>query len=312
MKKDEYKDWIVPPESPELIHATDPSRITNSPVLQTGILCGTLDLMVRFARLTGNEDDIPAYEAMKARVVEAFNREFFDPERNCYDNNTLTANLIPVYFDLVPAGHKEAVVENIVRRIEEDFGGHLCVGNVGMRYAMEVLTRNGHADLAYRLCTIDTYPSWGYMIKKGATTVWELWNGDEAGPAMNSGCHAHLIGDLLRWYYEDLAGIASEPAGDSPLIAAAPAFKRIWMEPCFPEGLESVAASFDSPYGTIASDWTREGDRLVWTVEIPVGTTATVVVPDRFGVDTVGLESAVEAGKTKIFLPSGKYVLQSK
>ena len=312
MKKDEYKDWIVPPESPELIHATDPSRITNSPVLQTGILCGTLDLMVRFARLTGNEGDIPAYEAMKARVVEAFNREFFDPERNCYDNNTLTANLIPVYFDLVPAGHKEAVVENIVRRIEEDFGGHLCVGNVGMRYAMEVLTRNGHADLAYRLCTIDTYPSWGYMIKKGATTVWELWNGDEAGPAMNSGCHAHLIGDLLRWYYEDLAGIAPEPAGDSPLIAAAPAFKRIWMEPCFPEGLESVAASFDSPYGTIASDWTRSGDRLVWTVEIPVGTTATVVVPESFSMDTAGLDAVVEAGKTKIFLPSGKYVLQSK
>lgn len=312
MKKDEYKDWIVPPESPELIHATDPSRITNSPVLQTGILCGTLDLMVRFAQLTGNEGDIPAYAAMKARVVDAFNREFFDPERNCYDNNTLTANLIPVYFDLVPAGHKEAVVENIVSRIEEDFGGHLCVGNVGMRYAMEVLTRNGHADLAYRLCTIDTYPSWGYMIKKGATTVWELWNGDEAGPAMNSGCHAHLIGDLLRWYYEDLAGIAPESAGDSLLIAAAPAFKRIWMEPCFPEGLDHVQASFDSPYGTISSDWTRDGDKLVWKIEIPVGSTATVVVPARFGVAAEGLEAHTEGEKTKILLPSGRYCLQSK
>ena len=311
MKKDEYKDWIVPPESPELIHATDPSRITNSPVLQTGILCGTLDLLMRFARLTGNEADVPAYAAMKARVVEAFNREFFDPERNCYDNNTLTANLIPVYFDLVPEGHKQAVVENIVRRIEDDFGGHLCVGNVGMRYVMEVLTRNGHADLAYRLCTIDTYPSWGYMIKKGATTVWELWNGDEAGPAMNSGCHAHLIGDLLRWYYEDLAGIAPEPT-DSGIIAGAPAFKRIWMEPCFPEGLDAAWASFDSPYGIIASDWGRNGDRLTWQIAIPVGATATVVVPERFGIDTTGLESVSEGGKTKIFLPSGQYILQSK
>ena len=312
MKKDEYKDWIVPPESPELIHATDSTRITGSPVLQTGILCGTIDLLVKFAEMTGNDADVPFYQGMKDRVVEAFNREFFDPERNCYDNNTLTANLIPVYFDLVPAGHKQAVVENIVSRIENDFDGHLCVGNVGMRYVMEVLTHNGHADLAYRLCTIDTYPSWGYMIKKGATTVWELWNGDEAGPSMNSGCHAHLIGDLLRWYYEDLAGIAPEPASGSPLIAAAPAFRRIWMEPCFPEGIDHVKATFESPYGTIASEWTLIGHKLVWRIEIPVGSTATVVVPARFNLRGPGLASVTEGGKTKIFLASGKYILQSK
>ena len=276
MRHDEYKDWIVPPESPELIHATDPSRITGSPVLQTGILCGTLDLMMEFARYTGNDADVPAYEAMKERVVEAFNAEFFDPERNCYDNNTLTANLIPAYFHIVPEGHWQAVVDNIVKRIEEDFDGHLCVGNVGMRYVMEVLTSGGYADLAYKLCTIDTYPSWGYMIKKGATTVWELWNGDEAGPAMNSGCHAHLIGDLLRWYYEDLAGIGLDPS--------AQAFRKIRMEPCFPEGLESVSASFNSPYGIIASSWKRDGDRLSWDIEIPVGATATVVIPAKFNV----------------------------
>ena len=312
MKHDEYKDWIVPPESPELIHATDSSRITRSPVLQTGILVGTLDLMVKFARMTGNEADIPGYESLKARVVEAYNREFFDPEHDCYDNNTLTANLIPVYFDIVPPDRKQAVVDNIVRRIENDFDGHLCVGNVGMRYVMEVLTRNGYADLAYKLCTIDTYPSWGYMIKKGATTVWELWNGDEAGPSMNSGCHAHLIGDLLRWYYEDLAGIAPEPSSDSPLIAAAPAFRRIRMEPCFPEGLDHVKASFDSPQGMIRSEWTRIGSKLVWRVEIPVGATATAIAPAWFNLAGAGLTSVNEGGKTKIFLPPGTYILQSK
>ena len=312
MKHDEYKDWIVPPESPELIHATDPSRITKSPVLQTGILVGTLDLLMRFARLTGNAADIPAYEGLKARVIEAYNREFFDAEHNCYDNNTLTANLIPVYFGIVPADRKQAVVENIVNRIENDFGGHLCVGNVGMRYVMEVLTRNGHADLAYKLCTIDTYPSWGYMIKKGATTVWELWNGDEAGPSMNSGCHAHLIGDLLRWYYEDLAGIAPERDPASPLAAAVPGFRRIWMEPCFPEGLDHVKASFESPQGTISSEWTRIGHKLVWRVEIPVGSTATLVAPAGYNFDTKEKSSYTEDGKTRIFLSSGKYILQSK
>ncbi len=303
MKHDEYKDWIVPPESPTLIHATDPSRITGSPVLQTGILCGTLDLLVKFARMTGNDADIPAYEDLKARVVEAFNREFFHPETASYDNNTLTANLIPVYFDLVPEGYKQAVVENIVNRIENDFSGHLCVGNVGMRYVMEVLTRNGHADLAYKLCTIDTYPSWGYMIKKGATTVWELWNGDEAGPAMNSGCHAHLIGDLLRWYYEDLAGIKPDPE--------AVAFRKVWMQPCFPEGLDSVNASFDSPYGLIESRWNREGDSLVWDITLPVGSSATVVVPARFAPDTSGLDAVIDGDNVVISLPSGSYQIRS-
>lgn len=320
MKKDEYKDWIVPPESPKLIHATDSSRITGSPVLQTGILVGTLELLSEFARLTGNGADVPAYQEMKARVVEAYNREFFDPVRNCYDNNTLTANLIPVYFNIVPADHRQAVVDNIARRIENDFDGHLCVGNVGMRYAMEVLTDNGYADLAYRLCTTDTYPSWGYMIKKGATTVWELWNGDEAGPAMNSGCHAHLIGDLLRWYFEDLAGIAPEPAAPGVVgsgsctgfLTAAPAFRQIRMQPCFPQGLDHAKATFESPYGTVSSDWTRAGNKLSWKIEIPVGSTATVVVPAAFRVDPGKLPSYTEGGNTKIFLPSGKYVLQSK
>ncbi len=320
MKKDEYKDWIVPPESPKLIHATDSSRITNSPVLQTGILVGTLDLLSRFALLTGNEADVPAYEKMKKQVIEAYNREFFDPEHECYDNNTLTANLIPVYFNIVPLGHKQAVVDNIARRIMEDFDGHLCVGNVGMRYVMEVLTDNGYADLAYQLCTIDTYPSWGYMIKKGATTVWELWNGDEAGPAMNSGCHAHLIGDLLRWYYEDLAGIAPEPVAPgttgtgsaAAFLSAAPAFRQIRMQPCFPKGLDHVKASFESPYGTISSDWTIMGRKLYWKIEIPVGSTATVIAPARFHLDAGKLPSYTEGENTKIFLTSGKYVLQSK
>ena len=187
-------------------------------------------------------------------------------------------------------------------RIENDFDGHLYVGNVGMRYAMEVLSRNGHADLAYRLCTIDTYPSWGYMIKKGGTTIWELWNGDEAGPSMNSGCHAHLIGDLLRWYYEDLAGIAPD----------APAFRKIRMQPCFPDGLDHVKASFDSPYGVIGSEWTRIGGKIVWRIQVPVGATATVVVPASFHVDPRGYESWTEDGNCKICLPSGKYILQSK
>ena len=137
---------------------------------------------------------------------------------------------------------------------------------------------------------------------------------------MNSGCHAHLIGDLLRWYYEDLAGIAPEPVAPgatgtgsaSSFLSAAPAFRQIRMQPCFPKGLDHVKASFESPYGTISSDWTIMGRKLYWKIEIPVGSTATVIAPARFHLDAGKLPSYTEGENTKIFLTSGKYVLQSK
>ena len=105
---------------------------------------------------------------------------------------------------------------------------------------MRGLTDNGATDLAYKWATNKTYPSWGYMIEKGATTIWELWNGDAANPMMNSGNHQMLLGDLLIWYYENLAGIKSD--------AKEVAFKKVIMNPIFPEGLDFVEASLQTKY----------------------------------------------------------------
>ena len=98
---------------------------------------------------------------------------------------------------------------------------------LGIQHLMRGLTEYGGLELAYKIVTNDTYPSWGYMIKKGATTIWELWNGDTANPAMNSRKHVMLLGDLLIWFYEDLAGILNTPA--------SVVFKQIVIEPVFPE-----------------------------------------------------------------------------
>ena len=108
---------------------------------------------------------------------------------------------------LVPEGFEQKVFDNIVRKTEEDFGGHVSTGVLGIQHLMRGLTEYGRKDLAFKIVTNETYPSWGYMINKGATTIWELWNGDTADPAMNSANHVMLLGDLLIWYYEDLAGI---------------------------------------------------------------------------------------------------------
>ncbi len=112
------------------------------------------------------------------------------------------------------------------------------------------------------------------MIEKGATTIWELWNGDTADPAMNSGNHVMLLGDLLIWYYEDLAGIKKT-------IREVWRTKKLLMEPKFPEGLSHVKASYRSVYGEIKSEWLKEGSSFSWEITIPANTSAIVRLPQE-------------------------------
>lgn len=141
-----------------------------------------------------------------------------------------------------------------MKKTEGDFNGHVSTGVLGIQHLMRGLTEYGRVDMAYKILTNETYPSWGYMIKNGATTIWELWNGDTANPAMNSANHVMLLGDLLIWYYEDLAGIKCAPD--------AVGFKKLVMEPVFPDGLDEVSASYGSVYGEIKSAWTKKGATL--------------------------------------------------
>jgi alpha-L-rhamnosidase len=121
------------------------------------------------------------------------------------------------------------------------------------------------------------------MVEKGASTIWELWNGDTADPAMNSGNHVMLVGDLGIWLYENLAGIKSDPE--------QPGFKHIIMRPEPVRDLRFVKASHRSPYGLIASDWQNQDGVFRWNIAIPANTTATVYVPAK------SVESVTESGK---------------
>jgi len=306
MKYDEYKDWCVPPESLEIIHSQDSTRITSSELIHTGVLCDVIVKMKKFAALTGNDADIPAYDSMLAEVKGAYNKKFFDEKTARYDNNTMTANLIPLAMDIVPQGRASDVVANVVDVAENIYGGHLCCGNVGIRYLMQTLTRNGQLEYAYKLATQDTYPGWGYMISKGATTIWELWNGDFADPAMNSENHVMMIGDLLSWYYENLAGIRNDDVDV--------AFRKILLMPSFPSELKWVDASYKTPYGVVRSAWDLdyEEEYIKWEITVPTGATATAVVPASFNVDTEGFEFTVEGDVVKVNIPSGKHNLKTK
>jgi alpha-L-rhamnosidase len=307
--KDTYGDWCMPPESPELIHSQDPARRTAGPVLSTTVYYSILGLMQKFAVINGLPEDAAAYADLAAKIKEAYNAEYFDPATARYDNNTVTANLLSLQLGLVPEGYEERVFANIVEKTEVDCKGHVSAGVLGIQHLMRGLTEHGALDLAYRILTNETYPSWGYMIRNDATTIWELWNGNTADPAMNSHNHVMLLGDLLVWFYENLAGIRNDPSGV--------AFKKIAMEPVFPDGLDHVTASYDSPHGVIESAWKRDGDILTWNITIPANTTATVRLPARFGTIAVTGGSSPKTaapadGTTTIDLGSGKYTLRSE
>jgi alpha-L-rhamnosidase len=283
LTKDTYGDWCMPPESANLIHSVDPSRITNGEVLSTTYYYNMLTLMERFATLLNKTVDAKEYNALAATVYKGYNDKFYNASQHNYSNNTATANLLSLAYGLVPEANKKSVFANIVDKTEKDFNGHISTGLVGAQWTMRLLTQYGRPDIAYKLVTNTDYPSWGYMASQGATTIWELWNGNTADPSMNSGNHVMLLGDLIIWYYENLAGIKGDPD--------QPGFKHIIMNPLVLGDLKFVNGSFLSPFGLIVDGWKKDGDIFTMKVEIPVNTTALIGFP------TTKANSITEKGK---------------
>jgi len=308
MPKNQYGDWCVPPEDPTLIHSKDPARQTNPELVSTTYYYHDARLMAKMARLIGKEADAAEFEKLAEGMKEAFNRKFLKAE-GLYDNGSQTAQVLPLAFGLVPDDKKAAVFAHLVKKIEGETNYHIGTGLVGGQWLMRVLSDNGRADLALRIATNKTYPSWGYMLENGATTIWELWNGNTADPAMNSHNHVMLIGDLNIWFHEYLGGIRP----------ASPGFKSIVIKPYVIDGLDHASAKIQAPAGEIRSAWKRGsgGKGLTLDVSIPVNTTATVHLPASAAaniteggkaLDAAGLKVASAAnGKVAVEVGSGKY-----
>lgn len=267
---DRYGDWCVPPESPKLVHSKDPARKTDGRLIASAYyyyLCG---MMRRYAGMFGHSADAEYYAAEAAATLKAVNDTFLVDNR--YANGTVTANLLPLAMGIVPAGSAPAVADSLIHTIVVKNQTHLSAGVIGIQWLMRQLAVMGRGDIAYELATTDTYPGWGYMVRRGATTIWELWNGDTANPSMNSGNHVMLLGDLLPWCYEYLGGIRPD--------LSRPGFRHVVLKPDFSVSrLRRVSASHPSPYGLVRSEWRRDGDGIEWKVTVPPNTTAEAHLP---------------------------------
>ncbi len=307
MDKDKYGDWCVPPESLELIRSKDSARLTDGQLLSTAFYYQLLGIMKKFAKIANADADIAHYDDLTTRIKKAFNAKFLNTEKNYYANNTVTANVLPLAFGMVPENLIDKVFQNMVHEVEVTKKGHISTGVIGTQFLMRTLTNFGRGDLAFKLASNKTYPSWGYMVENGATTIWELWNGNTADPTMNSQNHVMLLGDLLIWYYENMAGIKSNPE--------TPGFKQIIMKPDFNAGLTFVNASYESSYGLIKSDWKKTKNTLEWKITIPSNSSAMVYLPTTTASDVkvnkekVSKNHKIENNKLVLELPSGTYEL---
>jgi alpha-L-rhamnosidase len=287
MPRNTYADWCFPPKSPAemtVINSSDPKLTTSGTLMSTAVFYHDLRLMARSARLLGKTDDAEHFDDLASQVKVAFNRRFYDSSLGYYDNGTQTACVLPLAFGLVPDEDKTAVFTHLVNKITEESDNHLGTGLIGGHYLMRVLSDNGRPDLAYRIATQTTYPSWGYMISKGATTIWELWNGDTADSGMNSRNIVMLIGDLDIWLHEYLAGIRPDPSD--------PGFKNIIIKPEAVAGLTWVKDGYDSIHGHISSEWHQARGKFDSQISIPANTSATVYLPAK------DLQSVSEGGKS--------------
>lgn len=310
--KDSYGDWCVPPATIEEGRGKSADKKYPNPLLSTAYYYHLLKVMMRFSELTDNGQDRSGFEEDAVKMKVDFNKSFYN-EAGYYGNNTLTENLLAMYFNLVEEENRGILADRIATTIEKENNGHLSTGVVGTQFIMRTLTDMGRADLAYKIATNTSYPSWGYMIENGATTIWELWNGDTAHPRMNSQNHVMMLGDLLVWYYENLAGIKTKEN----------AFQTIVMKPELVNGLNHVKASYHSLYGEIASAWTKDKNAFTWEVAVPVNAIAEVYLPakERSSITEGGEKLTYnediqvlseEGGRVKVRIGSGVYHFKTK
>lgn len=225
--------------------------------------------MAQMARVLGKTGDAQEYERLAARIRTAFNREFFNAQTSQYATGSQCANSIALVMGLVEPENRAAVLEAVVRDVRQR-GNALTAGDVGYRYLLRALAEGGRSDVIFAINNQSDKPGYGYQLKMGATSLTEAWN------ARRTSSQNHfMLGQIIEWFYGDLAGIACDPNG--------PGFKKIIIHPQPVGDLTWVSASYNSIHGRIGSEWRREDGHFTLKVTIPANTSAVVYVPCAAG-----------------------------
>ncbi len=231
------------------------------------------DFTARAAEVLGHDDDARRYARLAQRTAEAFHKRFYDPEKGSY--GPYGGNVFALRIG-VPETYRDRVVAALAQDIRNN-GGHLDTGIFGTQFFFEVLAENGLNELAFEAMNKRDYPSFGLWIEQGATTTWEQWDGG------NSRNHP-MFGGGLTWFYRKLAGMSAD--------ASQPGYRHIVFRPQPAGDLTYARYGKRTPYGDASIDWRRENGRFTMTVEVPVGSTATVYVPGATDAASAGADAS--------------------
>jgi alpha-L-rhamnosidase len=245
---------------------------TPAEVVDTACFANSARIVARAAAILGKTEDAAKYDRIFREIKDAFNAAFV-ATNGVIRGDTQTGAILALRFDLLPPELRDAAGRRLAANVEQ--AGHLTTGFVGNGLICPTLGEIGRSDLAWNLVLTNSYPSWLFSVKNGATTIWERWDGwtPEHGfqdAAMNSFNH-YSLGSVGAWLYSGSAGIK--------LDEAHPGYKHFLLQPQFTSRLSSVKASIDSPYGLIRSRWQIRGGQIEYEVTVPPNTTAELILP---------------------------------
>jgi alpha-L-rhamnosidase len=276
-----YGDWLF--YHPPVNNHTEPDGYTEHDFIATAFYAYSAGILADAAKILGKTEDAKMYSDLFNKIKEVFINEYVT-KAGRVGTCSQTSYVLALKFNLLPDNLRGKAAEFLVSDIKSR-NNHLSTGFLGTPYLCHVLSDNGFTDIAYDLLLQESYPSWLYPVKMGATTIWERWDGEKTDstfqdPGMNSFNH-YAYGAIGDWMYRVSAGIET----------MGPGYRHIIIQPHPTKNLTFSRASFESSYGTIASGWERKEGKIIIKVRIPANTSATIILP------TANQDKVMESGK---------------
>ena len=283
------------------------SQLTPKGITATATYYQDLVVLEKTARLLGKTADAAQYQQRAAAVRAAFNAKYYDPIKHQYATGSQTANAMPLYVGLVPDDQRAAVLQSLRQELQtHDY--RLTAGDIGFRYLLRVLDDAGASDIIFQMNNRADVPGYGYQLAHGATALTESW------AALRNVSNNHfMLGHLMEWFYSGAGGIRPDEG--------SVAFRRIVIRPEPVGDLNSASTRYESPYGPIATRWTRQASTFTLTVDIPANTTATIQLPttDAGSITESGRPLGKDmsilgtsAGRASLAVGSGQYVFECR
>ncbi|MCX7425518.1 MAG: family 78 glycoside hydrolase catalytic domain [Planctomycetia bacterium] len=289
-----YGDHMLPGDAPGKEEFL--SKETPPPLLWTGYYYNNVWILAQAARILGADDDA-AHQRLADAIGAALNKKWLSPSGKSYATGSQTANIFPLAIGVVPTTNRQDVLNSLVDDVLVKRRGHLHTGNLGTTCIMDSLADLGRGDALYRVATSTDYPGWGYMVREGATTVWEAWSNNVPGTDVASGMVVNdigvsedsmlMFGSINEFFFGALAGIEGPDYFGTRTVV--PGFREIRIRPRVLGDLTSVAAHIRTVRGIVGVDWKRNDNGLTLTATIPVNSLAKVSVP-KLGLREVVIE----------------------